>query len=109
MIGLLPLGLLAVLLAMMVALAAGVRQLTAAQGFFAQQQTVIIVLVGGLLLAVAVYAGVLVYALRRVAGWQREGAVHQATGAMWALGITVLLVLLPLVLAALLPQHPAIL
>jgi hypothetical protein len=100
--------LLVVLLAAAIGLATGVRQFTAAQGLFAQQ-TVIIVLVVRLLLAVAVYAGALVYTLRRLAAWQRAGAVHQATGALWALGITVLLVLLPLALAALLPQHPTIL
>jgi hypothetical protein len=44
-----------------------------------------------------------------VAAWQRDGAVRQAAGALLALGITVLLVLLPLLLAALLPQHPALL
>jgi hypothetical protein len=107
--GLLPLGLLVVLMAASVGVAAGARQLTAAQGFFVQQQTTIIVLVVGLLLAVAAYAAALVSVLRRVAAWQRDGAVRQATGALLALGITVLLVLLPLVLAALLPQHPAIL
>jgi hypothetical protein len=47
--------------------------------------------------------------LRRVAAWQGDGTVHQATGALCALGITVLLVLLPLVLAVLLPQHPPLL
>jgi len=46
-------------------------------------------------------------ALRQVDSWQRAGDASPATVTLWSLGATALLVLLPVLLAWLLPQHPA--
>jgi hypothetical protein len=44
--------------------------------------------------------------LRRVAAWQQAGAAVQADAALWALGATSLVIVIPILLAILLPQHP---
>jgi hypothetical protein len=88
-------------------LTAGVRVATAGQGFFAQQRYAVIVLAIGLVLAVIAYALLCRAALRRARQWLVDGSGRAATAAYWALGATALVVLLPLLLAILLPQHPA--
>ena len=88
-------------------LTAGVRVATAGQGFFAQQRYAVIVLAIGLVLAAIAYALFCRAALRRARQWLLDGSARAATAAYWALGATALVVLLPLLLAILLPQHPA--
>jgi uncharacterized membrane protein YidH (DUF202 family) len=105
LVGLLPLGLLAAVVGMTIPLTALARQLYEGAGFFAQQQAAVIVLSVGLLLAIAVFAVAVWRVLRRVAAWQQNGAKASAT--LWALSATALIVVLPVVLAVLLPQHPA--
>jgi len=105
LVGLIPLGLLAAVVGITVLLAALARQMFEASGFFAQQQAAVIVLIVGLMLAIAVFAVAIWRVLRRVAAWQQSGANASAT--LWALSATVLLVVLPVLLALLLPQHPA--
>jgi hypothetical protein len=105
--GLLPLAPLAGITILALALAAPARQLLAGQGFFAQQQAAVIVITLGLAAAAASYTVLCVRALRRVREWQQTGEAAQAAQALWALGGTALVVLLPLLLAILLPQHPA--
>lgn len=107
LVGLIPLGLLAAVVGMTIPLTALARQLYEGAGFFAQQQAAVIVLSVGLLLAIAVFAVTIWRVLRRVAAWQQSGAMMQAHAALWALSATALLVVLPVVLAVLLPQHPA--
>jgi len=107
LVGLIPLGLLVVLIVIALAVAAFARQLSAAAGFFAQQQAALSVLVAGLALALIVYAVAIVRIMRRVALWQQMGGAVRARAALWALGITALIVILPLLLALVLPQHPA--
>src|SRR5271157_2550103 len=107
LIGLIPLGLLASVVAIVLGLTALARQLVAASGFFVQQQTALIVLIVGLVLAIVVFAIAVWRVLRRVAVWQQTGTAMQAKAALWALGATALVIVLPVLLAVLLPQHPA--
>ena len=105
--GLIPLGLLIVIVAVTVALTALARQLFVGSGFFAQQQAAVIVLIAGLLLACIVYAVALWRTLRSVSIWQQEEKRAQASAALWVLGATALIVVVPVLLVLLLPQHPA--
>jgi hypothetical protein len=107
LVGLIPLGLLLLVVAITVLLTALVRQLVASSGFFAQQQASVIVLIAGLILALVFYIIAIVRTLRNITSWQRSGAGGQARAAMLALGCTALVVLLPVVLAIVLPQNPA--
>jgi hypothetical protein len=105
--GLVPLALLAVSLAATVVLTAVARQVTAPQGFFVQQQAAVSVLGLGLAVAAAAYVVACVRALRQVRAWQLAGKRAPTVGTLWALGITALVVAVPVILAVALPQSPA--
>lgn len=105
--GLIPLGLLLLVVAITVLLTALARQLLASSGFFVQQQVSVIVLVAGLVVALGVYIIAIVRTMRNITSWQRSGAAGQARAALFALGCTALVVLLPVVLAIVLTQNPA--
>src|SRR6266849_8402717 len=107
LVGFIPLGLLLLIGAVTVLLTALARQLVASSGFFVQQQASVIVLIAGLVVALVVYIIAIVRTLRNVTAWQRGGVVDQARAALLALGFTALFVLLPVVLAIVLPQNPA--
>jgi hypothetical protein len=105
--GLTPLARLVVIAAVAIGLTILSRSFTTGQGFFFEQRVAVIVLAVGLLAAFALYAVSCVGALRQVGAWQRSGEAAKAAGALWALGVTAFVVLLPVILAAVLPQHPA--
>ena len=105
--GLIPLALLVVIVVITLAFTAFMRQLVAASGFFAQQQAAVITLIAGLLLALVIYGTAIFFTLRRIAIWQQIGAVARARAALWSLGVTALIVVLPVLLTIVLPQHPA--
>jgi hypothetical protein len=105
--GLVPLGLLIVVIVIVLVLTALMHQLVASSGFFAQQQAAVITLFVGLVLALAVYGIAIFFTLQRVAMWQQNGSVAQARAALWSLGVTAFIVVLPVLLAIVLPQHPA--
>ena len=107
LVGIMPLVRLLVIVGLALLLTALGRILTAGQGFFTQQQVSVIVLGAGLLLAAAMYVAGCIRALRHVGQWQRTGDAAPAAVALWVLGATALLVLLPVLLALVLPQHPA--
>jgi uncharacterized membrane protein YidH (DUF202 family) len=107
LVGLIPLGLLAGIVAITLLVTALARQLVAGSGFFMQQQTALIALTVGLVLAIVVYAVASWRVLRRVKIWQRDGTTTQANAAVWALTATALIIVLPVLLALILPQHPA--
>jgi hypothetical protein len=107
LVGLIPLGLLAGAVVLTLVITVLARQLVAASGFFAQQQAALITLIVGLVVAIVVYAVALWSILRRVAAWQHDEEQAQASAALWALGATALVVIVPVLLALLLPQHPA--
>ncbi len=106
-IGLIPLLILIIVVASTYLLTAFARQLTTSSGFFAQQQAAVTVLLAGFAVALVVYAVAIVLMMKRVKAWQQEGASRLAHGMLLALGVTALVVLLPVVLAIVLPQHPA--
>ena len=108
LVGLIPLGLFAGVLALALAGAALARLLIAGAGFFAQQQAAVIVLIAGLILAIAIFGLAVWRVLRRVALWQQGETSTRASAALWALGVSALVIVLPVVLALLLPQHPAL-
>ena len=106
LIGLIPLGLLAGCVALTVVFTALARQLVSGSGFYAQQQVALIMLIVGLVLTVAVFAVGVWRVVRRVAIWQRSGVTKQANAVLWSLGATALVIVIPILLALLLPQHP---
>ncbi len=107
LLGLVPLVLLVLIIAVALALAALARQLLAASGFFAQQQAAVIILVAGFVLVLVAYVIAIFLTMRRIASWQQIGMAVWARAALWSLGITALIVILPFLVAILLPQHPA--
>ena len=106
LIGLIPLGLLAGCVALALAITALIRQLVSGSGFFVQQQAALVTLIAGLVLAIVVFAIACWRVMRRVAAWQSAGIVLQANAALWALGATALVIVIPVLLGLLLPQHP---
>jgi hypothetical protein len=107
LIGLIPLGLLAGIVLISVVTTALVRELTAGGGFYVQQQAALITLIVGLVLAIVVFAIACWRVLHQVALWQKAGVAVQAVATLWTLGFTALLIISPILLAILLPQHPA--
>ena len=107
LVGLIPLGLLTGIVAITLLVTALARQLVAGSGFFVQQQTALITLIVGLVLAIVVYAVAIWRVLRHVKSWQKDGIITQANAALWALTVTALITVMPVVLAIILPQHPA--
>jgi hypothetical protein len=107
LVGLIPLGLLLVVVFGVLLLAALGRQVVSAAGFFVQQQVSVSILIAGLSATIILYAIAAHRTLRHVAAWQRNSLQVRSRCALWALGFTALVVLLPVLLALLLPQHPA--
>lgn len=107
LIGVIPLGVLAVVVTAAVALTALARALTSGQGFATEQPATVLTLGLGLALGFVLYSIAIVRVWRQMTAWRLAGAGRQATGALWALAITALIVLLPVVLALVIPQHPA--
>ena len=107
LVGLVPLGLLAGFVALALVLTALARQLVPNTDFSVQQQAVLVTQIAGLIVAVAVFAVAIWRVLQRVAVWQQVGKRVQASATLWTLGVTALIVVMPVLLAVLLPQHPA--
>ncbi len=106
LIGLVPLGLLIVMVTATLFFTVLARQLAADAGFAVQQSAAVTTLITGLLLAIAAFAVAIWRVLRRVAVWQQGGAIVQARATLWALGVTGLVIIGPVLLALFLPQHP---
>ena len=106
LIGLIPLGLLAGVVLLAVIATAIARTLTASGGFYVQQEAALITLIVGLVLAIVVFAIACWRVLRQVAAWQKASVTVQANAALWALGASALVIVVPILLALLLPQHP---
>ncbi len=106
LVGLIPLGLLAGTVLLSVIATAIARELTASGGFYVQQEASLITLIVGLVLAVVVFAIACWRVLHQVGLWQKAGAAVQAAASLWMLGFTALVVISPILIAFLLPQHP---
>ena len=102
-----PLAVVVVCVAATVGLTVVARHLLAGNGFFAAQRACVIVLAGGSIASALLYAIAGIRALCRVRAWQHQGRTVCAGGALCGLGMTALVVALPILLAVLLPQHPA--
>lgn len=105
--GLFPLGPLAIIIVVALALAALARQLTAGQGFATQQWTALLVIALGLMGAATAYVVFSVRAFRRAREWQQSGIRARANGALAGLVVVAVIVALPVLLAIVMPQHPA--
>ena len=106
LIGLIPLGMLVIVVIAILLLTTLARLLFAGSGFFSQQQAAVIVLIAGLVLAIAGFGLAAWRVLRLVALWQQGEARARASAALWTLGTTALVIVFPVLLALLLPQHP---
>ena len=106
LVGLIPLGLLAGVVLIAVVATAIAREVTAGGGFYMQQQAALITLIIGLVLAIIVFAIACWRVLHQVALWQKMGEAVQAAATLWTLGFTALVIVSPILLALLLPQHP---
>lgn len=76
-----------------------VRHLTASDGFFVEQQVNVIAVIAGLVVVGIVYTVGIVRMLRKIRAWEREGKTTLANWGLFGLGITPLLMALPIVLA----------
>jgi hypothetical protein len=74
------------------------RHLTASDGFFVEQQVNVIAVVVGLVLVGIVYTIGIVRMLGKIRAWEREGNTALATGGLLGLGITPILLALPILL-----------
>lgn len=107
LIGLIPLGILAGVVLLAIIATAIARGLTISGGFYVQQEAALISLIAGLVLAIVAFAIACWRVLHQVALWQKGGSVMQAAATLWTLGFTALVIVSPILLAILLPQHPA--
>jgi hypothetical protein len=74
------------------------RHLTASDGFIVEQQINIIAVIVGLVLVATIYTLGIVRMLRKIRTWEHEGKTKLANGALGALGITAVIIALPIVL-----------
>jgi hypothetical protein len=102
-----PLALFAVLAALSVLATTLARALITGEAFLAQQPVLVGTLGIGLLIAFGAWVAGCVWALQRARTWERIGAPRQAAAALWTLGASAIILLLPVLLAVLIPQHPA--
>jgi hypothetical protein len=75
-----------------------IRHLTASDGFVIEQQINMVAVIVGLVLVAIVYTLGMVRMLRKIRTWEHEGKTTLATGALGALGITAVIIALPIVL-----------
>lgn len=106
--GFLPLGMLLGTLLVTLVVTWVVRMLLSAADFSAQQTVFALVFGLGLLAATITYVAAMVRTVRRARRWQTTGEAERARGSWWALALTGILVVLPVILAVALPQSPAV-
>ena len=106
-IGLIPLGLLVATIGLSIGFAILARLVSVPAGFLVWRWIVEGIWVGGLVIAAVVFLYATFRVLRVANRWQRVRLQSQASGVFWALGISALLILLPLLIAVMLPQQPA--
>lgn len=107
LVGLIPLGLLIAAVIVTTLLTALPRLLISNADFYTQQQASVIILIAGLVLSLALYIVALWRVLRVVNIWQQTRAMIQGRATLWALVLTALLVVVPVIVALLIPQYPA--
>ncbi len=75
-----------------------IRNLTSSAGFFVEQQINVIAVIVGLALVAIVYTIGIIRMLRKIREWEHQGKTTLATGGLLGLGITPILMALPIVL-----------
>lgn len=105
LVGLIPLGLLMGITIVTILIMVLMRQLITE--FTLQQQTSLIILSVGFALAIVAYTIAVFLTLRRTAAWVKDGLEAREHAALWVLGVTTLIILLPLMVFVILPQRPA--
>lgn len=75
-----------------------IRHFTSSAGFIVEQQINVITVIVGLALVAIVYTMGMIRMLRKIREWEHQGKTTLATGALWSLGITALIIALPIVL-----------
>ena len=75
-----------------------IRYFTSSAGFIVEQQINVIAVIVGLVLVAIVYTIGMRRMLRKIREWESQGKTTLATGALWSLGVTALIIALPIVL-----------
>ncbi len=75
-----------------------IHTFTASAGFIVQQQINVISIIAGLVMVAIVYILGIRRMLRKIREWEHEGKTALANIALWSLGITALILALPVVL-----------
>ncbi|HXZ04456.1 MAG TPA: hypothetical protein VEH81_06450 [Ktedonobacteraceae bacterium] len=75
-----------------------VRHLTSSAGFVVEQQINVIAVIVGLMLVAIVYTIGIVGMLRKIREWEQQGKTTLVTGGLLGLGITPVLMALPIVI-----------
>jgi hypothetical protein len=107
LLGLSPLAPLAIIVLLTTVLTAVARQLTAGAGFNTQQWVAVILVALGLILAIVAVVVFSRRAFRTIKRWQGAGMLQEANAALLGLVVVALVLVLPVLLAILAPQHPA--
>jgi hypothetical protein len=105
--GLVPLVILAGFSVITLALTLATKQIADGIDFATRDWLVAGTIIIGLIASAVAYIVALVATFRRWRTQAREGDNAGATGMLWALIVTALVVVVPVVVAALVPQHPA--
>jgi hypothetical protein len=95
-----PLALLLVTIVATLVGTAVVRSLTASGGFFIQQQYAMLVVFIGLIVSAAAYTTAIIVAFKKINKWHETKRTKKAIGATWGLGMTAVVVSLPIVVGA---------
>lgn len=107
LVGLVPLLALALLVTITIVLTTLIRQSTLADGFFVWERNALITLIAGLVVALIVYIVALVKVLQTIARWITGRFTIRSAAALWTLAISAIVVILPVIIAIVLPQSPA--
>ena len=75
-----------------------IRHFTSSAGFIVEQQINVIAVIVGLVVVAIVYTIGMRRMLRKIREWEHQGKTALATGALWSLGITALIIALPIIL-----------
>ena len=107
LLGLSPLAPVALIVFLTTLLTPLARQLTAGAGFYTQQWASVILVTLDLILAIASVIICSVRAFRTIRRWEQSFRFQEANLALLGLVVFALVLVLPVVLAILAPQHPA--
>jgi hypothetical protein len=107
LVGLSPLLPLAIIALLTVVLTAVARQVAAGAGFYTQQWVAVILVALGLILGIASLIVFSRRTFRTIKRWEQNFMFGEANAALFGLVVVALVLVLPVLLAILAPQHPA--